>query len=212
MEIQIKDIKGKAVKTVTLPEAIYGVPMNEHVLHLVVKSYQAARRQGTHSTKTRSFVAGGGKKPFKQKGTGGARQGTSRSPLMPGGAVVFGPHPRDYREKTNQKLRQLALKVALSDKVRHGNLVVVTDFALSKYSTKHVLGALSALGIAKAVLSDERKDDLLHKSTRNIHGAASVAPGELNAEHLLRYETLVISETALNSLHQRFEENHSESV
>ncbi|NDE14049.1 50S ribosomal protein L4 [bacterium] len=206
MEIQIKDIKGKAVKTLKLPEAIYSVPMNEHVLHLVVKSYQAARRQGTHCTKTRAFVSGGGKKPFKQKGTGGARQGTSRSPLMPGGAVIFGPQPRDYREKTNQKLRQLALKVALSDKVRHGKLVVVNDFALSKYSTKHVLGALSALGVSKAVLSDERKDDLLHKSTRNIHGTASVTPAELNAEHLLRYESLVISETALNTLHQRFEE------
>lgn len=212
MEIQIKDIKGKALKSVKLPEAIYGVPMNEHVLHLVVKSYQAARRQGTHCTKTRAYVSGGGKKPFKQKGTGGARQGTSRSPLMPGGAVIFGPRPRDYREKTNQKLRQLALRVALSDKVRHGKLVVVNDFALSKYSTKHLLGALSALGVAKALFSDERKDDLLYKSARNIHGATSVAPAELNAEHVLRYESLVISETALNSLQQRFEENHSESV
>lgn len=206
MEIQVKDIKGKAVKNIKLPEAIYGVEMNEHVLHLVVKAYQAARRQGTHSTKTRAFVSGGGKKPFKQKGTGGARQGTSRSPLMPGGAIVFGPQPRDYREKTNAKLRQLALKVALSDKVRHGKLVVVNDFAISKYSTKHVLGALGALGVTKAVLSDERKDDLLYKSTRNIHGADSVTPAELNAEHLLRYESLVISETALNTLHQRFEE------
>ena len=193
MEIQIKDIKGKAVKSVKLPEAIYGVPMNEHVLHLVVKSYQAARRQGTHCTKTRAYVSGGGKKPFKQKGTGGARQGTNRSPL-------------------NQKLRQLALRVALSDKVRHGKLVVVNDFALSKYSTKHLLGALSALGVGKALFSDERKDDLLYKSARNIHGATSVAPAELNAEHVLRYESLVISETALNSLHQRVEENHSESV
>lgn len=212
MEIQIKDINGKAVKTISLPEGIYGVPMNEHVLHLVVKSYQAARRQGTHSTKTKAMVSGGGKKPFKQKGTGGARQGSSRSPLNPGGGVAFGPLPRDYREKTNQKLRQLALKVALSDKVRHGKLVVINDFALSQYSTKHVLGALKALGVSKAVLADERKDDLLFKSARNIHGAASVAPGELNAEHLLRYESLVISETALNSLHQRFEESRRESV
>lgn len=212
MEIQIRDIQGKAVKTVSLPETIYNVPMNEHVLHLVVKSYQAARRQGTHSTKTRSMVSGGGKKPFKQKGTGGARQGSSRSPLNPGGGVAFGPLPRDYREKTNHKLRQLALKVALSDKVRHGKLVVVNDFALSKYSTKHVLGALQALGVGKAVLADERKDDLLFKSTRNIHGAASIAPGELNAEHLLRYESLVISENALNSLHQRFEESRRESL
>jgi large subunit ribosomal protein L4 len=206
MEIQVKDIKGKAVKNINLPAAIYGVEMNEHVLHLVVKAYQAARRQGTHATKTRAFVSGGGKKPFKQKGTGGARQGTSRSPLMPGGAIVFGPQPRDYREKTNAKLRQLALKVALSDKVRHGKLIVVNDFALSKYSTKHVISALGALGVSKAVLADERKDDLLYKSTRNIHGAASVTPAELNAEHLLRFESLVISETALNTLHQRFEE------
>lgn len=206
MQIQVKNIQGKAVKSITLPDSVFGVEMNEPVLHSVVKAYRANRRQGTHSTKTRSEVSGGGKKPFKQKGTGSARQGSSRSPLQPGGSVLFGPKPRDYREQTNAKLRRLALRVALSDKARHEKLVVVDDFALSKYSTKHIVGALKALGVSKGLLTDERKDDLLYRSARNIQDVGVYVPAEINAEHVLRYENLVISETALNVLQQRLEE------
>src|SRR5687768_13638851 len=98
MELQVKNIEGKAVKKIQVPDNIFGLEMNEHVLHTVVKAYRANRRQGTHMTKTISFVRGGGKKPFKQKGTGGARQGSTRSALQPGGATLFGPRPRDYRQ------------------------------------------------------------------------------------------------------------------
>src|SRR5689334_10938612 len=113
MQVDVKDIKGKALKKVDLPDSIFGVEVKDHVLHLAVKAYQANRRQGTHATKTRSLVTGTGTKPFKQKGTGQARQGSTRGPHMPGGAVVHGPQPRDYRQKTNQKARQLALCMAL---------------------------------------------------------------------------------------------------
>jgi len=204
MELQVFSIDGKAVKKINVPDEIYGVEMNGALLHSIVKGYLANKRQGTHATKTRSFVSGGGKKPFKQKGTGGARQGTTRGPNHPGGAEAHGPQPRDYRLAMNRKQRQLALKVALSDKVRHGKLLVVSDFAIGKYNTKHVTKLLSALKAPKALLSDERKDDVLYKSTRNIHGAAAVLPTELNAENVLRYENLIISETALTSLAQRF--------
>lgn len=212
MQIKVKDISGKEVKTIDLPESIYGVEMNEHVLHTVVKGYQANRRQGTHATKTRAFVSGGGKKPFKQKGTGGARAGSTRSPLWPGGAVTHGPQPRDYTQKMNKKMRNLAMRVALSDKVRHGKLVVVSDFAISKYSTKQVLKAMGALDVESAVLTDERKDDFLLKSARNINRMAVKSPADLNVEDILRHESLVISENGINALHQRLEGGSHASV
>ncbi len=212
MELQVYNIAGKQLRTVKVPEAIYGVELNEAVLHSVVKAYQANRRQGTHATKTKAMVSGGGKKPFKQKGSGGARQGSQRNPHMPGGGEAHGPQPRDYRQFTPKKSRQLALKIALSDKVRNGKLFVVDDFSLSKYSTKHIVKVLASFKASKALLADERKDDVLYKSARNIHGAAAFLPSELNAENVLRYESLIISETALTSLQQRFEEKSSESV
>ena len=212
MELQVYNIAGKALKKIQVPDEIYNVEMNGAVLHSVVKAYQANKRQGTHATKTKAMVSGGGKKPFKQKGTGGARQGSMRNPHMPGGGEAHGPQPRDYRQYTSKRVKQLALKIALSDKARNGKLLVVDDFAIAKYSTKHVLSVLGSLKTAKALLSDERKDDVLYKSTRNIHGAAAVLPQELNAANVLRYENLIISETALTALQQRFEEKKRESL
>lgn len=203
MKWDVINIKGEKVKEYDLPESIYGVDMNEAVLHSVVKAYRANRRQGTHATKTRSLVSGGGKKPFRQKGTGNARQGSSRSPLMPGGAVCHGPQPRDYRQQVNKKVRQLALKIALSDKVKHKKLILVDDFAITNYSTKHIVGALKVFS-SNALLADERKDDFLYRSARNIHKVDAVLSSEMNAEQVLRHETLVLSETALKALEQRF--------
>ena len=203
MKTEVKDIKGSVVKTIDLPEDIYGVEMNDHLLHSVIKGYLANKRQGTHATKTRAFVSGGGKKPFKQKGTGQARQGTSRSPLMPGGAVVHGPQPRSYRQKLNRKTTKLALCIALSDKVRHKKFTVINDFAVSKYSTKNIVKILSALKSEDALLLDERKDDLLYKSARNIYRVNLSLPAEVNAENILRHENVVISENALLALNQR---------
>lgn len=204
MKWDVVNVRGEKVKTVDLPEAIYQVEMNESVLHTVVKAYQANRRQGTHATKTRAFVSGGSKKPFKQKGTGEARQGHGRSPLHPGGATSHGPQPRSYRQITNKKLRQLALRVALSDKCRHNKLIIVDDFAISKYNTKHIVGTIAAVkSSATALLSDERKDDYLYRSSRNIKGCAVIAPTDICAENVLRYESLIMTETALNAIQQR---------
>lgn len=212
MELQVFNIEGKALKKVSAPDDIFGVEMNGGLLHSVVKAYLANKRQGTHATKTKAFVSGGGKKPFKQKGTGGARQGSTRNPHYPGGGEAHGPQPRDYRQYVNKKMRQAALRVALSDKARHGRLIVVDDFAISKYSTKHILKVIASLKAGKSLLSDERKDDLLYKSTRNIHGADALPTAELNAENVLRHENLIISENALNALRQRLEEKTRESV
>lgn len=209
MEAQVVDITGKKVKSITLPEEIYGLAMNEHVLHTACKAYRANRRQGTHMTKTKSLVSGGGKKPFKQKGTGNARQGSSRSPLQPGGGTAFGPQPRSYRQYVSQRVKQLALRVALSDKVRHGKLKIVSDFDLDKYSTKHVTALMGSLGAPKATFADERKDDFLLRSVRNIHGAAMVRASELNAENVLRYEHLILSENALATIAQRLGGDHA---
>jgi len=206
MELQVFNTQGQSVKKVTVSDDIFGVDMNEAVLHSVIKAYQANRRQGTHQTKTRSMVSGGGKKPWKQKGTGGARGGSSRSSTCPGGGQNFGPQPRDYRQHINKKTKQLALRIALSDKARHGKIIVISDFKIEKHNTKHVVSVLKTLKVGKALLSDERKDDLLYKSTRNIYGAEAIQPTELNAENILRYESLVVSETALTSLQQRFAE------
>lgn len=203
MEIEVKNTEGIAVKKIKLPEDIFSVPMNEHVLHTVCKAYRANRRQGTHATKTRSIVSGSGKKPFKQKGTGGARQGSTRGPHMPGGAVVHGPQPRDYRQDLNQKVKQLAMRIALSDKVRHGAFVVVDDFSMSGYSTKKMLGVIGKLKAEKALFSDSEREDYLYKSVRNIFGSTCLAPSDINAENVLRHKCLVLSESALKVLEQR---------
>lgn len=205
MELEVKNINGKTLKKITVPDAIFGLDMNEHVLHSVVKAYQANKRQGTHATKTRSNVSGGGKKPFKQKGTGGARQGTTRAPHMPGGATVHGPQPRDYHQKINKKTKQLALGVALSDRVRDGRLIVVDDFLISTYSTKHVVGLVRTFNGKTTLIADERKDDFLCRSARNIKGVGAAIAHELNAENVLRHETIIISENGINALKQRFE-------
>ncbi len=203
MNWDVLNNKGEKVRAVALSDDIFNVEMNEAVLHSVVKAYSANRRQGTHATKTRSLVSGGGKKPFRQKGTGNARQGSSRSPLMPGGATVHGPQPRCYREYTNKKSKNLALRIALSDKVRHKRLVIVDDFGIAAYKTKAVLDVVGVFKSEKALLADSRSDDFLYRSARNIKGIASLPAQEINAENVLRYETLIISEKALKSLEQR---------
>lgn len=206
MKWQVINIKGEKVREIDLPDDIYGLEMNEPVLHTVVKAQLANKRQGTHATKTRSMVSGSGKKPFRQKGTGGARQGCSRSPLMPGGAVTHGPQPRDYHQKVNAKVKQLALKVALSDKARHKKLYVVDDIAIQKYSTKQILSMFRNCQTGNnTLIADDRKDDLLYKSARNIHGANAVGCSNLNAVDVLRHEALLLSESAAKSLQQRFE-------
>lgn len=203
MQLDVKDINGKATKKISLPDEIFAVEMNEGLLHHVVKAYRANRRQGTVATKTRAFVSGTGRKPFKQKGTGSARQGSTRSPLMPGGAVVHGPQPRDFRLQINAKVKSKALCVALSDKVRADKLHIVDDFKLASCSTKHIAAVLGKFGEPSALLSDERKDQFLYRSSRNIYKVDAVRPDDINAEDVLRHKAVILSETALSVLIKR---------
>ena len=205
MQHDVVNVDGKKVGSIDLPESMFGREIDEHLLHLVVKAYRANRRQGTHSVKTRSFVSGGGKKPYKQKGTGNARQGSSRSANMVGGGTSHGPSPRCYRQKLNHKIRMTALCVALSEKVQTNRLVVLDDFAISSYKTKQVKSCLGSLKLVSALLSDERKDDFLYKSSRNLYKVSTKAPYEINAEDLLRFDSFVISLNGLKALQQRFE-------
>ncbi len=203
MDWDLFNNKGEKVRKLTLADEVFNVEMNEGLLHSVIKAYNANRRQGTVATKTKALVSGGGKKPFRQKGTGNARQGSSRSPLMPGGGTVHGPQPRDHREFTNKKVKNLALKIALSDKVRHNKLIILDEFGVASYKTKSVLKIVGSFNSAKALLSDNTTHDFLYKSSRNIKGVSSVPAQEINAENVLRYETLILSEKALKSLEQR---------
>ena len=204
VKVDLRNINGDVIGAVELPASIFDVELNESLLHGVIKGYRANRRQGTHATKTRSMVSGSGKKPFRQKGTGSARQGSSRSPLMPGGAVLHGPQPRDYREHLNIKQKRLAARVALSEKLRCNRLVLIDDFQMSKYSTKQILKGLKALGCSQNVLlADERKDDYLYRSARNVYKTEALMASQINAEDLLRHEFVVLSSNALQSLQQR---------
>jgi large subunit ribosomal protein L4 len=203
MQVEVKDILGKAVGKVDLPEAIFDRPMNEHVLYLVTKAYRANRRQGTHATKTKSMVSGGGKKPFKQKGTGSARQGSSRASNMPGGGIAHGPQPRSYRQDINAKTKQLALAVALSDKLRHNKLHVLRDLDLNKYSSKHVVGILKNFGTASGLFADHREDDYLWRSARNVYKSSGFEANAINCEHVLLHDDVFITEKALAELQKR---------
>lgn len=205
----VVDASGAKVDQVDLLDSVFGVPLNKHVLHSVVKALRSNRRQGTHATKTRSLVSGSGKKPFKQKGTGRARQGTSRAPHMYHGAVAHGPQPRNYRQQVNKKTKQLSVKIALSDKVRHSKLVVVNNFPIQTYSTQAAFKLITQLAPDSPVsrhgvlLLDDRADQFLYRSVRNIHGADLQSSSSLNAEHILAQSTLLISLVAVQALHQR---------
>lgn len=205
MNIEVKDIAGKKIKSVTLSPEIFSVEMKEHVLHLAVKAYRANMRQGTHATKTKAMVAGGGKKPFKQKGTGEARQGSTRSPLNPGGGVSHGPQPRNYHEKVNRNAKRVALSVALSDRAKNGKVVVIDDLKIAKASTKQIVIFVKGLNLTgKSLIVDERKDDFLYLSARNIYGVSSTSPSKVTAADVLRFDNLILTENALNALQQRF--------
>ena len=197
LAVSIKDINGTEVRKLELAADIFAVKPNPGLIHEVVVNLQANQRQGTHATKTRALVSGGGKKPFRQKGTGNARQGSNRSPLMRGGAVVHGPQPRSYRRTLPRKMRNLALKVMLSDRLRSGDLHVVDAIPLREYKTKKICAMLQTFGTQKTLLSDDRKDDFLYKSARNIYRTAVIDPREINALHIAAHNSLILSAAAL---------------
>lgn len=199
--IDINDTAGKKVGTADLADGVFGIEPNTFVVHQVVRSQQAARRAGTHATRTRGMVSGGGQKPWRQKGTGRARQGTTRAPQWKGGGVVFGPHPRAYGFKVPNKVVKLAMRSALSAKLTDGVLYVIDDFGFAKPSTKEAAAVLEALNIKGRVTIVVGEDDInAMLSFRNIKAARVITASESNTYDLVDNANLLFTKPALTWL------------
>ncbi len=203
-EVEVKDINNNVVEKVTLPEDVFGREVRVDLLHTAVVNYLANQRQGTHCTKTRSTVRGGGKKPWRQKHTGRARHGSIRSPLWRGGAVVFGPQPRDYYYKLPKKQKRLALKTALSAKLRDNELTVVDNIALEMPKTKEMVSILKKMGLdGKSVLIvTAEKDENVYLSARNIPGVDVIRAADINTYELLVHDHVLLTRDALAKIQE----------
>lgn len=201
--IDVVDIGNKKVKSVDLKTDIFETPLREDILHTVVNWQLARKRSGTASTKTRGEVRGGGAKPWRQKGTGRARHGTNRSPLWRGGAIIFGPKPKDWSYNVPKKLRKFALKSALAQKFRDNKLFVVDNFNVEEIKTKSVVDMLKKLGLERALLVD-KDNDKLYRSSRNIKNVKYIKENGLNVYDVLRYDNLVISSESLNYIQEEY--------
>jgi len=197
-QVDVYNMDGIKTGSLELSDAIFGIEPNQDVLHRAVLNYLANRRQGTHSTKTRSEVTGGGKKPYRQKGTGRARQGSSRSAQHVGGGIIFGPKPRDYSYSLPKKVRRLALKSALSTKVAAGSLVVIDKLEMAEIKTKRMTEVLGKLGVDKsALLVTLTRDEKIEKSARNIVGVKTALVNTINVFDILKFDKFVVTQEAI---------------
>ncbi len=202
-KVDVLDLNGKKVDEIELTEAVFGVEINEHAVYEVVKNYLANQRQGTQSAKTRAEVRGGGRKPWRQKGTGRARQGSIRSPQWKGGGVVFAPKPRDYSYTVPKKVRRLALKSVLTSKVENNELIVVNEFAMEAPKTKEFAGVLKALNAGrKALVVTEENAPNVVRSGRNIPGVKVSFVNTLNVYDIINSDTLVITRKAVEKVEE----------
>ncbi|MBP5314155.1 MAG: 50S ribosomal protein L4 [Eggerthellaceae bacterium] len=201
--IQIKDAKGNKLGSAELSAEVFGIEPNMHVVHEVVRAQRASWRQGTADTRTRGEVSGGGKKPWRQKGTGRARQGTIRAPQWAGGGVVFGPHPRSYAFRVNKKEIKLAMRSVLSGKFADGQFVVVDSFGFEKPSTKAAIASLKALGLEGRTTIVVGNDDFeTYLSFRNIPEVIVIPVAEINTYELLDNKNLVVTKVALERIEE----------
>lgn len=200
--VKVYNLKKEAVGEMDLPDSVFNVPVSTAVIHQAVVTQLAGRRRGTASTKTKSEVRGGGRKPFRQKGTGNARQGSTRSPLMPGGGANFGPKPRDYSKVFPKRMARAAMRSALSDKFGSERLLVVDQFKLSKGKTKEMAGVLNKFGTAKALIVDD-KNESLELATRNLAKHKFLRTEGVNVYDLMNYEWLILSKSAAQALGER---------
>ncbi len=201
--VAVVDMAGLKVSEINLSDAVFGIEPNKAVMHAAVVNYLANQRQGTQSALTRSEVSGGGKKPWRQKGTGHARQGSTRAPQWTHGGIVFAPKPRDYRLSLNKKVRQLAIRSALSDKVLGASLIVLDNMDVTEYKTKTVAEMLKAVGAGKKamiVLDENNKQAVA--SARNIPGVHTAQTNTINAYDIINADTLVITKAAVQKLEE----------
>jgi large subunit ribosomal protein L4 len=200
--LKVKNLDNKDVGEITLSDEVFAVEVNTYLLHEIVRMQRNRKRAGTACTKERYAVAGGGKKPFRQKGTGRARQGTVSAPNHRGGGTVFGPSPRSYDFKPPKKVRKGAMKSALSLFFKEERLVVVEDFELKEIKTKNLDKILGTIGAAKAVLVDEKENDKLKLSAQNLNAHIFLPPEGLNVYDLLKHDQLVISKRAIEKVQE----------
>ena len=198
--VAVYNIEGKEVGTIDLNDAVFGVEVNEHLVHMAVVSQLANNRQGTQKAKTRSEVSGGGRKPWRQKGTGHARQGSTRAPQWTGGGVVFAPKPRDYSFKLNKKEKRAALKSALTSRVVENKIIVLDAFNMDEIKTKKFKAVMDALKVSKAlvVVGGDNKNVVL--SARNIPSVKTASTATINVYDILKYDTLVITQDAVATI------------
>ncbi len=205
--LDLYNMMGDKIGTEAADDSVFGLEPNKSVLHEVLVAELAEARQGTAATKTRAMVRGGGRKPFKQKGTGRARQGSIRAPHMVGGGVALGPQPRSYEKKVNKKVRLLAIKSALSEKVREGNIIVVDDFNIEIPKTKTIISFLTKVGANNKqmfILNDlaSDKDWNTYLSARNLENAIVLQPNEIGVYWLLKQEKIIVTKEALKSIEE----------
>ena len=200
--VSVYNMEGKKVGTLELNDAVFGVEVNEHLVHLAVVAQLANKRQGTQKAKTRSEVSGGGRKPWRQKGTGHARQGSTRSPQWKGGGVVFAPTPRDYTIRLNKKEKRAALKSALTSRVQDNKFIVVDEFKFDEIKTKKFQNVMDNLKVSKAlvVLGDNDQNTVL--SARNIADVKTSQVGSINVYDILKYNTVVATKAAVASIEE----------
>jgi large subunit ribosomal protein L4 len=201
--VDVYDISRAKVGETTLRDDIFSVPVQGHIMHEVVTMQLACRRAGTAATKGRSEVRGGGHKPWRQKGTGRARAGSSRSPLWRGGGIVFGPKPRSYAYKVPKKVRRLALKMALSSKLANSQLIILDQYPFEAPKTKEFVKVLENLQVAKALFITAGDDQVLNLSSRNVPYVQVMRPEGLNVYDILRYDYLVVFQPAISQIEER---------
>ncbi len=202
LKVDVLNIEGKKVKDIELQESVFGVDVNDIAVHSALVNYLANQRQGTQSTKTRAEVRGGGRKPWRQKGTGRARQGSIRAPQWIKGGIALGPKPRSYKYAIPKKMRQLALKSVLTSKVQEGNLVVVDKIELDNIKTKEMVKILNNLNVKKALVMLEEKNLNVQASSRNIENVKTTLVNTINIFDLLKYDSLVITEEAIKKIEE----------
>ena len=201
-KVSVYNIEGKEVDTIELNDAVFGVEVNEHLVHMAVVNQLANKRQGTQKAKTRSEVRGGGRKPWRQKGTGHARQGSTRSPQWTGGGVVFAPTPRDYSFKLNKKEKRAALKSALTSRVVENKFVVVDELKLDEIKTKKFVEVLKNLNVEKALVVLNDMDEKVIASAANIPTVKTTQTNELNVFDVLKYDTVVVTKAAVATIEE----------
>ena len=200
--VSVYNMEGKEVDKIELSDAVFGVEVNEHLVHMAVVAQLANKRQGTQKAKTRSEVSGGGRKPWRQKGTGHARQGSTRSPQWTGGGIVFAPTPRDYTIRLNKKEKRLALKSVLTNCVNENKFIVLDELKFDEIKTKKMQAVLDALNVSKALVVLNENDTNVVKSASNIANIQTALTNTINVYDILKYNTVVVTKDAVKTIEE----------